>query len=184
MAKLLAKRLDIPWISTDQLRDIMRSVARREDMPTLFDPEGYTAERFLTEFSAEEIADMEMKQGEVVWAGVKKFIEDEYPWHGRFIVEGVHILPHLVAQDFGDDRDIRAVFLVDEDADRIREVVFSRGLWDDAKAYPDDVKEKEVEWSLAFGRALKAEAERYGFPCIEVTRNPDDVEAVLRALGD
>lgn len=182
MARLLSERLGIPWISTDQIRRIMRVAARREDTPNLFTPEGYTAERFLTEFSAEEIVRMEMEQGEAVWAGVKKFIEEGYPWNGRFIIEGVHILPHLITRDFGDNQDIRSVFFVDEDADRIRDVVFTRGLWDDARTYSDDVKEKEIEWALLFSNKIKAEAEEYGYPCVEVTKSHDDVDAVLRLL--
>jgi len=181
-AGLIAKRLNVPWISTDQIREIMRVTARREDMLKLFTPEGYTAEKFLTEFSAEEIAQMEMEQGEAAWVGIKKIIEDDYTWKDGFVVEGVNILPHLVKQDFGDDENIRAVFLVDEDADRTRHVVFTRGLWDDAHTYSDDVKEKEVEWSLLFSHKIKTEAEKHGYPCVEVTKNHSDLESVLKVL--
>lgn len=183
MAGLVAKRLGIPWISADQIREIMRVAARREDMPKLFDPEGYTAETFLTEFSTEEIVRMEIEQGEAVWVGIKQIIEDDYTWKDGFIVEGAYILPYLVKKDFGDDKDIKVVFLVDEDADRTRHVVFTRGLWGPARAYSDDVKEKEVEWSLLFSRTIKAEAEKYGYPCVEVTKKTNDVEAVTKALG-
>jgi len=182
MADLISKRLNIPWISTDQIREIMRVTARREDIPKLFTPERYTAEKFLTEFSAEEIVRMEMEQGEATWIGVKKIIEDDYTWKDGFVVEGVNILPHLVAKDFSSDKNVKAVFLVDEDADRTRHVVFTRGLWDDAHTYSDDVKEKEVEWSLLFSHKIKGEAEKYGFPCVEVEKNINDVEAVLKAL--
>lgn len=182
MAGLIAKKLNIPWISTDQIREIMRVTARREDMPKLFTPEGYTAEKFLTEFSAEEIVRMEMEQGEAAWIGIKKIIEDDYTWKDGFVVEGVNILPHLVKKDFGDDKNVKAVFLVDEDADRTRHVVFTRGLWDDANTYSDDVKEKEVEWSLLFSHKIKSEAETHGYPCVEVTKNHNDLESVLKVL--
>lgn len=86
MAALVAKHLSLPWISTDQIRETMRIVARREDHPKLFNPEGYTAERFLTEFSAEQIANMEMEQGEAVWLGIKPFIEDDYMWKDGFVI--------------------------------------------------------------------------------------------------
>lgn len=71
IAVLLSKHLGLPWISTDQIREIMRTVASRKDFPKLFNPEGYSAERFLTEFSAEQIVNMEMDEGEDVWLGVK-----------------------------------------------------------------------------------------------------------------
>lgn len=183
VAQSLAKHLDLPWISTDQIREIMRSVASRKDHPRLFNSEGYTAERFLTEFSAEQIADMEMEQGETVWPGIKTFIEDDYMWKGGFVMEGVNILPHLIARDFANEKYVKAVFLVDEDADRMRSVVFTRGLWDDAHTYSDDVKEKEIEWALLFSHKLKKEVEKYGYPWIEVKKDKDDLAGVLKNLA-
>jgi 2-phosphoglycerate kinase len=182
MAGLIAKRLGIQWISTDQIREMMRVTARREDMPKLFSPEGYTAEKFLTEFSAEEIVRMEMGQGEAVWVVIKQIIEDDYTWKGSFVVEGISILPYLIKKDFGDDKNIKAVFLINEDAEEVRHIVFTRGLWDETRTYSDDVKEKEVEWSLLFGHKIKAEAEKHGYPWIEMTNNQDDIENVINAL--
>jgi len=128
IAAALARHYGLPWISTDQIRDIMRTVADRGDYPKLFTPEHYDAERFLTEFSAEEIARMELEQGEEVWPAIKQFIEDDYTWKQGFVMEGVNILPHLVARDFARAEQVRAVFLVDENEDRMREVIFNRGL--------------------------------------------------------
>lgn len=183
LASILSKRLDIPWISTDQFREIMKTVARREDSPEIFSSDGYTAEKFLAEFSAEEIVTKEMEQGREVWKGVKRFIDKDYVWEYGFIIEGVHILPHLVKKDFTGNEDVKSVFLVDEDADRIRKVVFTRGLWDDAETYADDVKEKEVEWASLFSHKVKAEAEECGLPCIETKKDDDDVNSVMEALG-
>jgi len=183
VAEAVAQHFKLPWISTDQIREVMRVVAKREDSPKLFTPEGYTAERFLTEFSAEQIADMELEQGEAVWPGIKAFIENDYTWRQGFVVEGVNILPHLVKQDFGHKENVRAVFLVDENADRMRSVVFTRGLWGDAKDYSDDVKEKEVEWATLFSHKLKAQVEESGYPWVEVKKNGGDLQAVLATLG-
>ena len=181
-ASLLAKHLNLPWISTDQIRETMRLVARREDHPTLFNPEGYDAQKFLTEFSAGEIADREMEQGEAVWSGIKKFIEDDYSWKEGFVMEGVHILPHLVAQDFANNKEVKVVFLVDENEDRTKDVVYTRGLWDDAKEYADELKPKEIEWVLDFSRKLKTEAEKFGYPTVVVEKKDTDLQAILTAL--
>jgi len=183
LASLMSERLSLPWISTDQIRELMKAVVDRDKFPKLFDTEGYDARRFLTEFSAEEIADMQMEQGEATWVGIRKFIEDDYNWGKGSIIEGVNILPHLVARDFKDKKEIKAIFLVDEDADRMKEVIYTRGLWDDAETYPDDLKEKEVEWATLFSHKLKLEVEKYGFPYIEVQKNEDDLERVLKILN-
>ncbi len=183
MAHLVAGHLGLPWISTDQIREMMRLVANRNDYPKLFSPEGYTAERFLTEFSTAQIADMEMEQGEAVWPGIKKFILDDYTWRDGFIIEGVDILPHLIAKDFVNEKQIRPIFLIDEDRDRISDVLFTRGLWGDAHTYSVDLKEKEIEWVLLFNQRLKTEVGKFGYPLIEVKKHNDDLQAVLKALG-
>ncbi|OGD68251.1 hypothetical protein A2996_01090 [Candidatus Campbellbacteria bacterium RIFCSPLOWO2_01_FULL_34_15] len=183
MAALVAKHLNLPWISTDQIRETMRLVARREDYPKLFNIEGYDAQKFLTEFSASEIADIELEQSEAVWVGIKKFIENDYTWEKGFVMEGVGILPHLVAKDFANNKEITSVFLVDEDADRIKDVIYNRGLWDDAKKYSDDLKPKEIEWVLDFSHKLRAEAEKYGYPTIEVQKKDTDLQAVLSTIA-
>ena len=181
LAQSLSEYLKLPWISTDQIRDLVRGIVNRKDFPNIYTPEGYTAERFLTEFSAEKIVNMTIEEGEALWSIVKKFIEDAYSWPKGFIIEGVGVLPHLIKNLESDDL-IYSIFIVDEDADRIRNVVFTRGLWDDADAYSDDVKEKEVEWALLFSHYIKKEADKCSLPWIEVNKNEDDLQAVLSAL--
>ena len=48
--------------------------------------------------------------------------------------------------------------------------------------YSDDVKEKEVEWVLAFSRMLVAEVEKYGYPLIETSKSDDDLTQLLTAI--
>jgi len=182
LARALSKHLDLPWISTDQIRSVMKATVRREDMPKLFNEES-TAEKFLTRFSAEEIVRMEREQSEAVWLGVRAFIRGDSTWKSGFIIEGVSILPHLVAEDFGADARVKPIFLLDDDESRTRHVVFTRGLWDDAHTYTDDVKEKEVEWALLFGRQIREDAARHGHPCIDMRKNEEDLKAVLKALN-
>lgn len=182
VARLLSDRLNIPWISTDMIRTMMQKVCNKNDYPNIFRNENYTAEKFLTEFSTEEIVRREHEENDVVWDGVRALIGDGYPWES-FIIEGITIEPHLVARDLLDNPRIKTVFLIDEDEDRIRDVVFNRGLWGSAKTYSDEVKGREVDWVKLYSQNLKKEAERYNFPCIEVSKGKDDPEAVIVALG-
>ena len=43
-------------------------------------------------------------------------------------------------------------------------------MWDEARKYPDSVKEKEVEWVIEFNEFIKKEAKKYGFPVVSVDR--------------
>jgi 2-phosphoglycerate kinase len=183
LAERVGQHFSIPWISTDQIRKIMRKVANRGEHPKLFNPAGYSIERFLTEFSTEQIFQIELEQAEAVWTVAQAFIKEDWTWTNGFVVEGVHVLPHLVARDFKDDAKVRAVFIADEDGERMRRVIYSRGLSGDAKAYSDEVKEKEVEVVRMFSNRLKAEAARFGFPLVEVSKGENDFAAVLEAIG-
>jgi len=182
VAQALAKELDLPWLSTDQIRNTMRVVADKDKYPNLFNG-GLDAETFLTSFTASEIVDKEIAQSEAAWLGIKAFIEEDYTWSKGFIIEGVNILPHLVARDFSEDSNVRAIFLIDHDNERMKKVIYERGLWADASDYPDYVKEKELEWAALFGKRLDESAKEHGFPMIEIHKTDNDVRQVLSALS-
>ncbi len=181
LAKQLSKKLEIPWISTDSIREMMKDIVKEENYPHLFGVEKYNAEDFLSKFSIKEIVEFQNKESEDVWKGVKSFIENDYIWHS-FIVEGVAILPHLVSRNFK-NKNIKTIFLVDEDADSIKEVVFKRGLWDEANKYSDILKEKEIEWVKEFSSWLKKECRKYNFSFLEIDKNKDNLKEVIKILG-
>ncbi len=182
IAKLLSKHLGIPWISTDMIREIMRGTVDNEDYPNLLKYNSYSAKEYLTNFSAEEIIKHQDAESEEVWVGVKALIDNSYPWKS-FIIEGVAIVPHFVKQDFDKFENIKTIFLFDEDIDRIKNVIWNRGLCGAAKTYSDNLKPKELEWARTFGTILKREAEKYGFPCIEVQKDNSDLDLVIKALS-
>ncbi len=169
-ARKLAEQLKIPWISTDTIREQMRKLVRKRDYPALFQHSNYTSDlavEFLTHNTAKEIVNHQNKESEDVWKGVKAFVETDYVWKS-FIIEGVAILPHLVANLVNTNKNIKVVFLVDEDIIRVRKTIFTRGLWDEANKYPDSVKEKEVEWVIEFNNYIKKEAKKYRLPVVNV----------------
>ena len=74
------------------------------------------------------------------------------------------------------------VFLSGTNKERINTVLLNRGLWGDAKTYPDDVKEKELEWSLVFNERLRVEAIKHGYSLVEIAKAGEDVTKVLDAI--
>ena len=184
IAENLSKHLNLPWISTDQIGIIMRGVASREKYPELFTWEDYDGVQFLNEYTAEEIADKEFAKGEAVWLGVQKLIKGDDFWNKGFVIEGDDILPYLVAQDFPDSSNIKAVFIGDNNIERIRKVVSTRNaVWYNTAAFTDALQEKDVEWVLNFSEKLKSETEKHGFVWVEVEKNTQDLAKVLKALG-
>jgi len=182
IAAALGKHLDLPWISTDQVRSVMRAVVNRSTHPNLYGPEGMSAEEFLTTHSAEQIVAMEFAQADAAWQANRAFIVKDFVWTNGFIMEGVNIVPHLVARDFGTDLRVQAVFLFDHDEARMRHVIYTRGLSRAARDYADSVKEKEVAWAMLFNQRLEAEAKKHGFPIVEVNKADNDIRAVVKAI--
>ena len=182
IAQALAAHLGLPWISTDQIRDIMRTVADRRTHPKLFNPEGYGAENLFNTFSAEQLVEIEVDQGEAAWTGIRALIARDYTWPQGFVVEGVNLLPHLIRRDFGDSADIRTVFVTEAEPKRMREVIFTRGIWDDAGRYPDSVKEKELAWVMQVDAWLKDHAQAHGFPVVALRKDARDLGRILEAL--
>ncbi len=184
VARALSKTLDLPFISTDQIRTMLRSVANKNEHPALFNSSEYTAERFLTELTAEQIVDMEFEQGEATWLGVRALIDEcYYEWKNGCIIEGVGILPKMVNANYMNDNKVKALFLVDYDTARMKDAIYTRGLWDEAHKYGDHLKEKEVEWASLYSKRLEDEAERYNCRVIEVHKNGEDTDRILALLN-
>ena len=183
MAQKIAARLNMPWISSDQLRDVVRPYADKERFPTLYDSQGMTAEEFLERYSAQEICSMEFAQAADVWPAIQGLVSNTYNWVDGYVIEGVNVLPRYVAPIIKDNPRIKPVFLIDLDRDRMREVVYTRGLFDDADTYSDHVKDKEVEWAMMFAQELQAEAEKHGLPVLHVSKTDQDVDRAIELLG-
>lgn len=169
-ARKIAESLKLPWISTDTIREQMRKIVRKEDYPNLFFFSEATPEMavdYLSKHSTKEIVKHENDESIDVWKGVKALIETDSVWES-FIVEGVAILPHLVKKLQIKNKEIKVIFLVDDDIERVRKTIFTRGLWDDADKYSDDVKEKEVEWVMAFNRYIIKEAKKHNLPIAKI----------------
>ncbi len=169
-ARKIAESLKLPWISTDTIREQMRKIVREKDFPNLFVLSEATPEmavKFLSKNSAKEIVKHQNDESIDVWKGVKALIETDYVW-GSFIVEGVSVLPNLAKELSVKNKKIKVVFLIDDNVERIRKTIFTRGLWDDAEKYPDSVKEKEVEWVIEFNNYIIRESKKYDFSVVKI----------------
>lgn len=180
IARKLAEEFNLPWISTDSIREQMRKIVTKSDYPNLFDfveSSDQDAVDYLSNHSAKEIIEDQNRESIDVWKGVKAIIETDYVWNS-FIVEGIAVLPSFVASFKVEDKIIKPVFLISSNEERIREVIFKRGLWDDADKYPDSVKEKEVEWTVAFCNWIKEECAEHDLSVVDVSQ-PNYYEQVI-----
>lgn len=183
VTRKLSEELSMPWISTDAIREVMRQIVRKKDYPELFYYSNHhtTAEKYLTKHTPDQIVMHQNKESVEVWKGIRALIDTDYNWKS-FIVEGIAILPNLVARFYKKDKMIKPIFLVNSDREWIRKVVFTRGLWDDAWKYPDSVKEKEVEWALKLNAWIKKEAKKYKYPIYEIKNNKISIPRLIKLV--
>lgn len=165
LAQKLSKKLGIPWISTDAIRGWMKRILTKENCPNLFNFYKTSAENYYKKFSINDAIKHEKQRDKEVWRGVKKFIElnihgEEEKWDS-FIVEGISLHPKFL-KEFK-EKGIKIVFLIDKDEQRIRNLVFKRGLWGNAKKYSKWVKELEIKYLIKTNEYYLKEAKKYRF---------------------
>lgn len=180
----ISESLKLPWISTDSIRGQMREIVRKQDYPKLFifaDATPKMAVEFLSKNSAKDVVRYQNLESEDVWKGVEAFIQTDHSW-GSFIIEGVAILPRLVSELEMKNKKIKSVFLIDENVKRIRRIIFSRGLWDNAQKYSDKVKEREVEWVLEFNNYIVNEAKKYKLPVVSIGNRIDYIGKIKKIV--
>jgi 2-phosphoglycerate kinase len=185
IAQALSRHYDLPYISTDQIRVIMEGTVKdTSEYPLLFNEEGHTAESFLNNYTADEIATLEYNQADEVWPVIRNFIEHDWVWRQGMIVEGVNIVPHLVVEPLRDSIHVQTLFLSDKNQERTREVVFSRGLFGPAASYSDSVKDKEVEWVNLFNQRICNDARQYGCKMFDTNKTQKDVYKIIAWLDE
>jgi 2-phosphoglycerate kinase len=155
LAKEFSSRLGIPYISTDQIRTIY----------------GITT-------NGKEGIEGEIKNYEEIWKGVERLIRNHFPWE-NIIVEGVAILPHLVASL---DIKVSPVFIIDTDEERITETIYKRSLLPWIKTKTEEQQRKKVSDIIAFNNFIQSEAQKYNLPLLEVSKSSQDIENVLKLV--
>ncbi|HUD07042.1 MAG TPA: hypothetical protein VMR34_04085 [Candidatus Saccharimonadales bacterium] len=171
LAKSLSKRLNIPWVSTDDIRKWMQAVVRKEDYPDLFYTVGLDSVAFYKKYkTAQSVVDGEVSEGIDVQKGITAMI-DSFWWWDKFIIEGIAISPSFTKQfqDTHNNIGVTPLFLVDKDRDNIKKRINERGLWSKAGTYPDYIKPLELEWVAIYNQSYEEEAKKYGFTTHDIS---------------
>lgn len=171
LAKKLASENGIKSLSTDSILVMMMKIVRREDYPNLFYTEGLTVEEFYEKYNTPVSAvEAGVKAGKDAERGIIALIEHTLPSWRVIVIEGDVITPSFAKglQEKYPKTSIRATFLYDNDSERIKERIYTKGLWTRDKPYSDAVKPMEVEYVKAYNEWFRHEVERYGFEIDQV----------------
>lgn len=164
-ARNLASELNCSWISTDILRDVMRSLVTVTEYPEFFDSVNLTAEEYYHKYDVKQVFPRELLEAEITQLAVTNFISklESYGHWENYVIEGIALTPayiHKLQKKFTEITIYSKVLYVNDKAE-IKKRIYSRGLWDDANKYPDWIKEIEVAWVLEANEWFKNEALKY-----------------------
>jgi 2-phosphoglycerate kinase len=183
IANKLSEHFGLPWISSDQIREIMKSAIGPVVDSPLNGSVDMSAEDYFEKYTPQQIAQMEYEQSVATWPGIRFMINNDWTWRDGLILEGVNVLPKFVAEEQSRHSNIQAIFLTDNNIDRTKDVIFTRGLFDKADSYPDAAKEQELEWVKLFDEMIKREANEYHQPILEIEKSEEDLSKILNHLG-
>jgi 2-phosphoglycerate kinase len=183
IARKVSEELKLPWISTDGIREMMRKITNKKDFPGLFhfNDEKITAEKYLSTHTPQQIVDSQNAESKDVWKGVEAIVDTDYVWKD-YVIEGVAVIPELVNKIDAAKHEIKPIFLVDENEERVRETVYTRGLWDNADTYSDEVKEIEVQWVDLFNKYIKSETDKHGYTVYKIDEREPFIENLIVEL--
>lgn len=127
LAKNLAKKYNCLYISWDFIRNWLQSTLKDDVKNNLFIFKG-TAKQHYEKYSVEETVTMEYKRDTEVWKWIMDFMCYNKDWD-FYIIEWISIHPEFLQNFNVQDVQIIPLFLVDQNDERIRYVLETRGLW-------------------------------------------------------
>lgn len=162
---MLAKKKRISWISTDGLESVIK-VYNPEKFPKL-DTCKATPKQLLA---------AEIKDAKTLWPGVKRLIQSCLKWKHDYVIEGVHLLPQLVAElkKMPEWKQIKVVYLIKRDKDKII-AGFKQSDpetdWLVRCIKSDDDWQTYAEMVMVKAEYMEKEAKKFGFKVVNTENN-------------
>lgn len=118
VATMLASRLGIiRQVSTDVIREVMRSLFARDLVPALYNSSfnAFETMRIPLPQATDKVIVGFLEQAAMVWVGIKALIERAVVERTNFIIEGAHVVPGIIDPQFFEDAFVVQMVLSVED---------------------------------------------------------------------
>ena len=145
VATMLGARLGITrQVSTDVIREVMRSLFAPELIPTLYNSSFSAFEKLRIPLppTTDKVIVGFLEQAAMVWVGIRALIERAIVERTNFIVEGAHVVPGIVDPQFFEDAYILQVVLAVDDEQQHRSHF--------------EIREVETEGARPFSRYIES----------------------------
>lgn len=181
LAKKLADKYQIPWISADTLQNIVWAYTPKEKHSTLF-PHSYlrgeSNDDFYSEHSPQQIIENYVGQGKTTYNAINMMAETYLTDKDDFIVEGYQVTPEIVDTIFKkfDQEHIKAVFLVKYDEQKFIQDIHKSTTpndWIIRKTKDESTYGKIAKMVAEYSRYFENEAKKYGFSVFNMDEDFD-----------
>jgi 2-phosphoglycerate kinase len=172
LAQELSHQLELPWISTDQIRRIVKSIVQQKDFPNLFYQENVSAEDYFAHHSIDDIVRAELGQAHELWNAISSFVQKDHVWKEGVIIEGTGIIPELFAEFWSHQTNYYGYFLYQNDIDILTQRITTRGLWGKPGSYSESVIPSEVAWVQQYNEVISNSCKKYGLPIFDMNQYP------------
>lgn len=114
LSRELAKKFNIPYISTDNLRPVILPYFKKrkfEYFPfeKIFNIRNI--DNYFKKYTGHEMLNADIKEAKTMWPGVKNLIKYLLKCKMDYIIEGVDLLPYFVKQ-FKKEKNVKIAYLI------------------------------------------------------------------------
>jgi len=187
LAKKMSKKLDIPWLSTDSLQNVIKPYINKEDLANKF-PSSHTRfesndEKYST-LSSEEIISNYRTQATTLFPAIDMFCISEITDGNDFIIEGYHIEPKF-AKELSEKYPgkIASIFLTKTDIPKFIKNIKNSTTpndWILKRTNEEETFTKIAEMISEYGSLIKKEA--YMYVLKTITMDNDFEEKIEEAI--
>jgi 2-phosphoglycerate kinase len=172
LSRKLSKELNIPYISTDNLRLVVlpyfKGKNKYKNFPYIKMFNLIKVDRFFMLYSGREMLKADIKEARSIYPGVKSLIDHLIDCKMDYIIEGVHLLPSLIKK-LKNNKKIKVVFLVKENEKKIYQGLIRNKNKNDWIA--SDIKNQKIIITAAkslgfYGKYFIKETKKYRFNCV------------------
>lgn len=175
LAKELGKKLELPVLEIDDIRISMQQIASKNEYPKLFtfldNPDYLNTMRDL------EFVENLLTVNKIVWQALKDIISKHEFLNEDIIIEGDGLIPELVFQEFGNNKNIKCIFL-----DVSREIIKQNKSERNRHGKEIENLEKEVEFSKAYNDEIIKQAGKYNMTVLRVQNRENMLAEIIKQI--
>ena len=122
LSRKLSKELNIPYVSTDNLRLVVlpyfKGGAKDKNFPHIKMFDLAAIDKFFQLYSGREMLNADIREAKSIWPGTKSLIDHLLVCKMDYIIEGFHLLPGFV-KCYQGNKNVKIAFLAKLDKEKI-----------------------------------------------------------------